>query len=222
MSIPLLKSQSAKLRPNALLRVLLGDLEFSIISNNCWGAHVYQILGLPYRTPFVGLFIPPKSYIHLLRNFAECIYSELVFIQNSKLDRFNSWRERERLSYPIGLLGNEVEIHFLHYGSDEEARSKWRRRCTRLIDDPKRCYFKFDDRDGAVAEDFEAFDRMSIPNKVCFSASKLNVPTVVVPGEPGARQALDGVSLARVSRHYFNTLRWLSTRPAWLPLPSLM
>ena len=91
-----------------------------------------------------------------------------------------------------------------------------------LIDDPKRRFFKFDDRDGAVAEDFEAFARMPIPNKVCFSASKLNVPTIIVPSEPDGRQALDGVSLARVSRHYFNTLRWLSTRPAWLPLPSLL
>ena len=222
MPATLLKLQPADWGSVALLRSLVGDLGFSIVSNNCWGAHVYQALGIPYLTPFVGLFIPPKSYIHLLRNFSDCIHSELVFAQESKLRWLNSWRERERLSYPVGLLGHEVEIHFLHYGSNDEAQSKWQRRCARVIEDPKRIFFKFDDRDGALDEDIEAFDRMPVRNKVCFTASKFDVQTVIVPAEPGAGHVLDGVSLARVSRYYFNTLRWLSTRPGWLPIPSLL
>ena len=31
-----------------------------------------------------------------------------------------------------------------------------------------------------------------------------------------------GVSLAAISRRYFNTLRWISTLPPWAPLPSLI
>jgi hypothetical protein len=33
---------------------------------------------------------------------------------------------------------------------------------------------------------------------------------------------LDGLALATVSRRSFNALRWVSTLPAWLPLPSLL
>src|SRR5438445_11505408 len=88
-----------------LLRWLIGDAEFSIISNNCWGAHVYQALDLPYQTPFVGMFIPPKSYLQLLWNFDDCIGSSLDFVNQSELASLNYWRQREQLTYPIGILG---------------------------------------------------------------------------------------------------------------------
>lgn len=207
---------------SAALRALVDDLEFSIVSNNCWGAHVYQALELPYRTPFVGLFIPPKSYLNLLMNYPEFIRSPLMFTKKSEFDWLNTWREREGLSYPIGMLRGVVEIHFLHYGNAAEAYLKWQRRCTRLLDDPKRLFFKFDDRDYATSQDIEAFDRLPIRNKVCFTATSFGNRSVVVPADTGGRQVLDGLSLAQISRDYFNTLRWLSTRPAWLPLPSLL
>ena len=37
--------------------------------------------------------------------------------------------------YPIGYLeydGHDVEIEFLHYKSEDEAREKWTRRCKRI------------------------------------------------------------------------------------------
>ncbi len=221
MSATPVTSQPANRRSALLLRSLVGDPEFSIVSNNCWGAHVYQALELPYRTPFVGLFIPARSYLNLLRNFRECINSQLLFAKNSGDLSLNSWRQRERLNYPIGLLCREVEIHFLHYGSEAEASTKWQRRCERLVADPDRIFFKFDDR-GATKEDIAAFDHMRFRNKVCFTAGKFDVPTIIAPAEAGASHVSDGIALARMSRRYFNTLRWLSTRPAWLPLPSLL
>ena len=51
----------------ALLRALAADTRFTVVSNNCWGAHIYQALGVPYATPFVGLFIPPADYLELRR-----------------------------------------------------------------------------------------------------------------------------------------------------------
>ena len=208
--------------PAVILRGLVGDCNFSIISNNCWGGHVYQALQIPYRTPFVGLFIPPKNYLRLLGNFSEYIRSDLVFASASKDQSLNLWRDREQLRYPIGLLKGEVEIHFLHYRTADEANKKWVRRCGRLVDNPKRVFFKFDDREGAVPEDIEAFDRMKIRNKVCFTVARYNARTIIVPAESGTHQVLDGFSLARVSRNYFNTIRWISTLPGWLRLPSLL
>jgi len=51
-----------------LLRSQLKNRNFTIVSNNCWGGEVYRGFGLPYQTPFVGLFLFPACYIKLLKN----------------------------------------------------------------------------------------------------------------------------------------------------------
>jgi uncharacterized protein (DUF1919 family) len=205
-----------------LVRWLIGDTKFSIISNNCWGAHVYQALHLPYQTPFVGMFIPPKSYIQLLWNFEDCIGSSLKFVNQSESASLNSWRQEAQLTYPIGVLGGRVEVHFLHYATMAEVESKWRRRCARIVTNRQRLFVKFDDRDGATSDDIEAFFQTPYDNKVCFSGRFVGQQTILVPADSGTRHAVDGVVLGEVSYQYFNTLRWLSTRPAWVRLPSLL
>lgn len=206
----------------AVLRALAADKGFTIVSNNCWGAHVYQRLGIPYATPFVGLFIPPADYLELAEHLDALIGAELTFTRESKSASVNAWRERERLHYPIGLLGARVEIDFQHYASEEEARTTWARRCRRINPDPGRRFFKFDDREGATAADIAAFAALGLPHKVCFTVRRYEAPTTLAPAAPGEGHVLDGVSLANVSRRRFNTLRWISALPRWLPLPSLV
>jgi uncharacterized protein (DUF1919 family) len=201
---------------------LVGDLSFAIVSNNCWGAHIYQALDLPYSTPFVGLFVPPVSYLQLLRNFDELMAEAVDFTNSSTDPRLNKWRQRCDLDYPIGLLGGQVELHFLHYKNPAEAKHKWERRTARMPADPARRFFKFDDREGVTAQDIAAFCALPLQHKVCFTANAFNVSTVRAPAEPGQIHVLDGLSLARVSRRTFNTVRWISSRPCCLPLPSLI
>ena len=100
-------------------QIIYSKQEFVVVSNNCWGGEIYKRLGLQYNTPFIGLYITSKHYIKLLENFDFYMKSELVFISN-----FES--ETSKLKYPIGYLG-EIEIHFLHYSSEEEAIEKWNR-----------------------------------------------------------------------------------------------
>jgi uncharacterized protein (DUF1919 family) len=216
------KRPAASVAPRTrLLRALVGDARFTVVSNNCWGAHAYQALGIPYATPFVGLFIPPRSYLALLSDFAALMRADLRFITTSGSDRVNAWREREALRYPIGLLGGEVEIDFQHYPNEGAALDAWRRRSARMVDDPNRRFFKFDDREGATEADLAAFGALDLPNKVCFAARPTGA-AIAVPPAPGEDNAPDGVSLAAVSHRYFNTLRWISTLPEWTPLPSLV
>lgn len=201
---------------------MVGDDDFTIVSNNCWGAHVYQALGIPYATPFVGLFLDPASYLALLHDFDRLMRAELVFVDASRSAAINAWRERDKLAYPIGRLGTDVEINFQHYADAADAAGKWRRRAARMAADPTRRFFKFDDRESATDRDLEAFASLPFPHKVCFTASPRATPSVVVPAGPGDRQVVDGVALAVRSSRYFNTLRWISTAPRWLPLPSLL
>lgn len=206
----------------ALLRALAGDSDFTVVSNNCWGAHVYQRLGIPYATPFIGLFIPPADYLELIEHLDALAGAELTFVRDSRSASVNEWRERERLTYPIGRLGGRVEIDFQHYRSEDEARATWARRRRRINPDPNRRFFKFDDREGATAAHIAAFAALGLPNKVCFTVRRYDAPTVLAPAAPGEDHVLDGVSLANVSRRSFNTLRWISALPKWLPLPSLL
>ena len=206
----------------AALRALVADARFTIVSNNCWGAHVYQRLGIPYATPFIGLFIPPADYLELVRDLDALTGAELSFVAESTSATVNEWRADAQLSYPIGRLDGRVEIDFQHYHSEDEARATWARRCRRINPDPARRFFKFDDREGATAAHIAAFAELELANKVCFTVRRYEAPTILAPAAPGQAHVLDGVSLADMSRHRFNTLRWISALPRWLPLPSLV
>ncbi len=212
--------RKSELRATAL-RAMVGRCDFTIVSNNCWGSHIYQALGLSYRTPFVGLFITPDSYLKLVRRFDRAMGAELLFTSHSQYPGVNAWRQEAKLSYPIGILDGDIEINFQHYASQAEARSKWFRRVDRMVHDPMRCFFKFDDRERADRDDIETFCALPLANKVCFSASP-HASSIVVPSEPGKSHVVDGVTLSRISRRYFNTLRWISTLPVFIPLPSLL
>ena len=201
---------------------LIQDCSFTVISNNCWGAHIYQTLNLPYKTPFVGLFIPPADFLNLLRNFDTMMAEDLCFRVSSASVRLENWRKMSGLQYPIGVLGDQVELHFLHYKDANDARNKWTRRKARMTNDPCRRFFKFDDREGATPDDLSIFNSLPHPNKVCFAANAFAVPAILAPSEREQKQVLDGVSLSRMSYRIFNTVRWISTRPSWVPLPSLI
>ena len=183
---------------------------------------MYRALELPYATPFVDLFIEPDSYLRLLQRFDEIIETDLVFVETSRSAALNAWREAAGLRYPIGVLGGVVEINFQHYATAEDASAKWRRRLRRMVREPGRRFFKFDDRDGATEEDIVRFANLPFRNKVCFTGQRYAAPTVLTPPEPGHNWVPNGIVLARMSPRYFNSLRWISTLPSWAPLPALL
>jgi uncharacterized protein (DUF1919 family) len=75
----------------AWARHALRGHDFCIVSNNCWGAHVYQTLERPYQTPFVGLFLMPDDYLNLLENFHELIRQPLRFKNESRHEAVNRY-----------------------------------------------------------------------------------------------------------------------------------
>lgn len=160
-------------------RIGLKNRDFTIISNNCWGGFVYQKFNLKYRTPFVGLFIFAPDYIELLENFDSLINEEISFI-----DANNSKYKEELIQnntfnkYPIGILGKNVEIHFLHYHSQEEAFSKWNERCSRI--NRNNLLIKFSDKDKCYDELIFRFDKLKFKNKICFSAKEFKTCKSVI------------------------------------------
>lgn len=136
----------------------LTNHDFCIISNNCWGGRVYQDLGKPYNTPFVGLFLHSACYIKLLENLEYYLSVPLTFTGQSKY--------LEELKYPVGLL-DDIEVHFMHYVSEQEAHEKWNRRLERM--NWENLFVKACDRDYATEDHAKRFEALPY-RKVFFSA----------------------------------------------------
>lgn len=154
---------------NFIPRRRLKNRKFTIICDKCWAGKVYQELGIPYQTPFVGLFIFSPDYIKLLYNLEYYLKSggqPLRFVRESKyIEEFNN-------SYPLALL-DDIEIHFLHYKSESEAQEKWQRRLARINWD--NLYFKFNDNDQCSYELMKKFDNLPFKSKVFFSSKIMKI-----------------------------------------------
>lgn len=206
-------------------RSRLKNHQFTIISNNCWGGEVYKDLGLAYLTPFIGLFLFPSCYIHLLENLDEYLFSELTFTNYSRYQLANDYRKQGVWEkYPIGLLKQQIEIHFMHYSSESEAREKWFRRLQRTNWQEEDIFIKFCDHDPASRAFFAQFEALKFQNKVCFTSHHHpEFPSCVwikeMRDKPGV---IDGGALYRVSQRYFDIVGWLNHKNGELAFPQRM
>ena len=158
----------------------LKNKEFTIISNNCWGGEVYEYYNLQKQSPTVGLFFMADDYIKFLEHLEEYLVSEIRFI-NPVESRWKDWPQvngdKRFGHYPVGVLsaaGEEIEIFFLHYHSEEEARSKWQRRCGRINWD--KLLLKFNDQNGCTEEHINQFLALHYPHKAYFTCK--NWPSI--------------------------------------------
>ncbi len=190
----------------SLDRRLYKNKEFVIISNNCWGAEIYKTLGVPYNTPFVGLFIFGPDYLRLLENIDYYLDLKLNFKQESK------WLEGS-IQYPIGVL-DDIEIHFMHYKDESEAKSKWDRRLARMnkVTDKNKYFFKICDRDLTDANIISKFHNLSLKNKISFGITESNDKNHIQIKENENNQNVpDGVKLYRYSFKYIDVLEWVNS-----------
>lgn len=187
---------------NFIPRRRLKNKEFSIICDNCWAGKVYQELGLPYQTPFVGLFIFSPDYLKLVTNpkyYLKGNY-ELQFITESKyIPNFEN-------SYPLALL-DDIEIHFLHYKNEDEARAKWSRRLERLH--WNNLYFKFNDNDACTYELMKEFQELPYDSKVIFLSRNYEELKDLVHFKSREKAGHVGVDL-KIYHRYFNVVKWLN------------
>lgn len=159
----------------------LTNRNFTILSNNCWGGTVYEAHNLPKSSPTVGLFFMADDYIKFLSHLKEYLSSDLTFIRPED----SRWKDKEATSgdgrwgtYPIGKLEiyngrggiESIEIFFLHYHSEKEAKEKWERRIKRI--NWNRLLVKFNDQNGCTEEHIKVFDALPYKNKICFTVKE--------------------------------------------------
>lgn len=143
----------------------LRHCKFTIICNNCFGGHIYETLKRPYNTPTVGLYIFAEDYIKFIENLEMYLNEDLKFIKKSRFKECH--KEHNEKKYPIGLLSNNLEIHFLHYKTEEEAKSKWNRRRARI--DKDNLLILMNDQNKFTDDLMIRFDAVDYP-KVFFSS----------------------------------------------------
>ena len=187
---------------------------FSIISNDCWGAEGYRYLELKYNTPFVGLFLMAPCYITLLQNFEEIIHSELHFVNESKYQQNNEFRLKINKKYPIGILNDNIEIHFLHYSSEKEAFENWNKRVKRI--NFEKLFFKFDcGKDLCTDEHITAFENLAFKNKICLSPKKYpNFKSILYIKNWEA----DGAKMFTKTMKCFDVIGWINEKQIKNPI----
>lgn len=154
----------------------LNNTTFSILSNNCWGGMIYDVYGLQYRTPTIGLWIPAHDYVKFLENIEFYLKQDLVQIsyQESHVAELLIQRKKEgQYKQPLEdfVIGrcHDIDIVFLHYHKFDEARDKWNRRKMRINWD--NLIVKFNDQNGFTIDDYESFKRLQFKHKILITAN---------------------------------------------------
>jgi uncharacterized protein (DUF1919 family) len=152
-------------------RSKLKNKTFSIISNNCISGGIYHKFGLPFSTPTVWCFFFPAEYIKFLENLKGHLNQPLQFTTQTKHPSAQQLRQTIQRNYPIGVLGGDVEIHFLHYHTDEDAREKWNRRLARINWD--NLFFLFSDSEPQEFTQtlLERYEKLPFEHKLFFSST---------------------------------------------------
>jgi len=149
----------------------------SVLSMNCFGGHIYQDINIPYESPTAGLFFFADDFCSILEDIS-ILKRNIVFVPKSKWKLANEKMPTREHPYPIGVFeGTDIEIHFLHYYTEQDALDKWHRRMKR---------FNFDrfiaigfQQNECTKETIERFEKIDIPNKVFFTNWDMKLPHAI-------------------------------------------
>lgn len=105
--------------------------DVSIISNNCLAAILYSDFDLQFLSPTINLTFGQNSdFFHFVSNLKEyCQHGSLTYLKEE--DEHPGF-----IGSPVATLScknlPDIEIHFVHYKSFDNAKESWERRCKRI------------------------------------------------------------------------------------------
>ena len=147
----------------------LKNHDFTIICNNCIGTYIYYDLNHRFCSPTINLlFYHPEEFIHFVKNLKEYLACEVIEIESSK-------------KYPVGILtynSIDVELHFMHNKSFEEAKQRWNDRLIRMNYD--NIYVIMESGNDTSEKLLNDFSTISYPNKV-----------IITNGEYSSKESLE-------------------------------
>ena len=140
----------------AWLRHRLKNRDFTILAPTCIAGVIYHELGVQFLSPTINLWMYDKDFLKFVHNLDEYLSYELRFV--SGID-----------PTPTAFCG-DILIHFNHYQTDEDARSKWEERKTRINRD-NLFIIMADQPDGGVIthEDMLSLKDIDCKGKIVFT-----------------------------------------------------
>lgn len=153
-----------------LRRKKIKNDNFTIISNNCWGGMIYESYNLIKKSPTVGMFFFADDYIKFIYNLEKYLNKELKFIKKEESKWKNEMLHDKKFgTYPLAKL-DDIEIFFVHYKTEQEAKEKWERRCKRINFD--KIIYKFNDQNNCKIENLKDFINFPAKNKLFFTCKE--------------------------------------------------
>lgn len=192
----------------------LQDRDFTLIANDCFGGAVYQRYDVPYRTPLIGLMLMAPDYLELAENLDAALAAPLTFRSES---RHADVRARHPgNAFPVGYLGGQIELLFVHYPTEKSARSVWERRRDRV--DLGNVLLKFDGSKDLADDDTRSrFDALPFRRKLMV----VREPHPFVSAVTVPRWVEDGHRVLRPLLEVFDVGAWIDgrdpgvARPVW-------
>ena len=145
------------------------------------GGYVYQYYGIEYNTPTVGLLFDTEDFLKICKSPRKYLTKEPEIIEIEEclhagpLSQLDKWG-----TYPVGRI-DDVEIYFMHYPTQEEALSKWIRRCKRVNYD--NMVLMLLENETCSEEIIREFCELDFPNKVCLTYNKYDIPGTIYSQE---------------------------------------
>ena len=181
----------------------ISNKNISIISNNCWGGIFYRNNNLEYLSPTCGMFFMAEEYIKFIYDIKRYMELDIEFI-NIEDSKYKSYLKKLNYKSPIGLIG-DVEVMFLHYKTENEAREKWNRRKARINWD--NIIYKFSDQNMCTYEHLKKFHEFNAKNKICFTTRHYDeLNTIQIKKYDKAESLIDDI---KSYRKYFNMYKFL-------------
>lgn len=149
-----------------------------------------------------------EDYVRFVSNLKHYCKSELVMIEAKQSHNYEKLKQQGNTDVPIGLLGGDVEIVFLHYYSKEEAKEKWKRRCERICWD--NILLKFSEQNFVTLDQLKTVDALPY-KKVIFTAHDYGLKSQVIYKEwEGCPQIPDETTHFR---KYVDVINLLNGKP---------
>lgn len=181
----------------------------TIISTNCFAGRIMQDLKMQYNSPTLGLYFMYPDYIDFLSKLKYYLEeTKLVFTDKSKYSLGNERLKAAQHKYPVALLDNKIEIHFLHYKTQEEAAEKWYRRIKRI--NWNKILIIGMDQNGCQLSDIKNFEKLSFENKIFFTHRHIAKNKVVIPIEEFAQRDEVGNPYTERDVFYRYFVKWLA------------
>lgn len=154
----------------------------TIISSNCFAGRIMQDLKMQYNSPTLGLWMMPDDFPVFCNNLKYFLSSDVTIMEHSKNElgeyKRTHWKKHP---YPVGTLDGKLEIHFLHYNTQEEAINKWKRRANRV--NFKKVLIIGSEQNGCTEEDIKRFDSIPHEGKLFFCSKPYPYDSVVYISE---------------------------------------